>query len=84
MPLLSKFEMASHHRETYCVHRKQGLLCDESTHLCVLFMCRICNLAEGSLTTECPGEKVDQQKENQILSGEIDYHHGKWVTRNWQ
>jgi hypothetical protein len=81
---LSRFEMASHHRAAPCLCEKAGEPCSERGHLCVLFLCSICGLAEGSLTSECPGHKVASDKEDRVLAGEIDYRKGEWITWNWR
>lgn len=44
-----------------------------------LFHCTVCGLAEGSLTTECCGEKVSLSTEEQVYNGEINFRNGRWV-----
>ncbi len=42
-------------------------------------VCKICGLAEGSLTTDCPGED-SVSKTDDIYSGQLDYRDGcGWV-----
>ena len=46
-----------------------------------LTICKVCNLGEGSLTTDCPGEKVDMDKVDLIYAGELDFREGQgWVN----
>lgn len=44
-----------------------------------LFICRICNGAEGTLTADCPGIIINQEQQNQIYQGKLDYVNGKWI-----
>jgi hypothetical protein len=46
-----------------------------------LFFCTVCKCAEGTLASECPGEKVDSDKEELIYDGKLDYRGGKWVEK---
>lgn len=43
-----------------------------------LTMCRVCGLAEGSLTTECPKYLVSSELTDVIYQGKIDYRFGRW------
>jgi hypothetical protein len=46
-----------------------------------LFSCTVCGGFEGSLTTDCPGIKVDKKKLDEVYSGDIDYREGRgWVV----
>ncbi len=45
-----------------------------------LFSCTICNGAEGSLPTECPGRKMAYEEERAVYAGHLDFKDGKWVT----
>ncbi|KLU61725.1 hypothetical protein CEB3_c19030 [Peptococcaceae bacterium CEB3] len=57
-------------KEQYC------LICDGG-----LAVCKVCHLAEGTLTTDCPGEPVPPNLEDLIYSGELDYRDGRgWVS----
>lgn len=38
-----------------------------------LSSCTICNGAEGSLPTDCPGVAMTHDQQDQVYSGEIDY-----------
>jgi hypothetical protein len=41
--------------------------------------CTRCGLAEGALTTECPGENVPYDRANDIYAGKVDFRGGQWV-----
>lgn len=47
--------------------------------LCGVFICGICGLAEGSLTTDCPGFSVSYNFMEAVLSGDLDFVNGAWV-----
>jgi hypothetical protein len=36
-------------------------------------MCFTCRLAEGELTTDCPGERVGPHMAERTLKGDLDY-----------
>lgn len=38
-----------------------------------LFFCVTCKGAEGSLTTDCPGERMSPEVERRVLCGQLDY-----------
>lgn len=42
--------------------------------------CKVCDLAEGSLTTECPGEPCSAEKGDRVYAGEIDFKDGRWIN----
>ena len=44
-----------------------------------LLHCKRCGGAEGSLPTECPGEKMTEEQEQQVYDGDTDYRNGIWV-----
>lgn len=46
-----------------------------------LSVCTVCGLAEGSLTTHCPGLNVFHDKSNDIYNGKIDFKDGAWVNQ---
>lgn len=52
------------------------------THCCVcdggLKLCGVCHLAEGTLTTDCPGSDATA-KSHLIYNGVVDYRGGEWV-----
>ena len=44
-----------------------------------LFLCKNCGLAEGSLTTECPGRQVKEKTAQMVYEGKVDFQDGKWL-----
>ncbi len=44
-----------------------------------LAVCAVCGLAEGSLTSECPGEP-SPVRGNAVYAGLQDYRNGRWVA----
>ncbi|MDF2650150.1 MAG: hypothetical protein K0Q73_5955 [Paenibacillus sp.] len=47
-----------------------------------LALCKVCGGMEGSLTTDCPGEKIPFDQDQKVYRGEIDYVEGKgWVDK---
>jgi len=44
-----------------------------------LAVCVVCGGTEGSLTTDCPGEKLTSEMLDRIYRGEIDFRFGKWI-----
>jgi hypothetical protein len=46
-----------------------------------LFACVVCGGFEGSLPTDCPGEKMGEAREEEVYAGAIDFREGKgWVA----
>ena len=45
-----------------------------------LSMCKVCGLAEGGLTTDCPGQPCI--KGEAVYSGKIDFIDGEWVKKS--
>jgi hypothetical protein len=46
-----------------------------------LFACTICNGFEGSLPTDCPGEKMTGERADEVYAGKIDFHETQgWVV----
>lgn len=43
-----------------------------------LASCTICNGAEASLPTDCPGEPISDADQRDIMTGELDYRAGEW------
>ncbi|WP_175762279.1 hypothetical protein [Burkholderia anthina] len=43
-----------------------------------LSICKQCNLAEATLTTECPGHHVRDRTARLINAGRIDFEDGVW------
>lgn len=54
--------------------------CGGTCNVCCLFVCDVCGLYEGSLTTECPGEQASSAKATAVYEGEQDFRNGKWVN----
>lgn len=50
-----------------------------SCYLCCLSICKVCGLAEGSLTTDCPGVQSQKEYGDLVYKGKIDYRDGKWI-----
>lgn len=47
-----------------------------------LFLCAVCGLTEGELTTDCPGQKADDATHDYCYAGKLDYVDGKgWITK---
>ena len=44
-----------------------------------LAKCTVCGGAEGSLTTDCPGQRIDPDTDDAVYAGELDYRAGHWV-----
>ncbi len=44
-----------------------------------LYICEVCGLIEGSLTTDCPGVESWCNKNELIYKGLLDYKNGEWV-----
>lgn len=45
-----------------------------------LAVCAVCSLAEGALTTECPGEESMRLHGEQVYRGDEDFVGGCWQT----
>lgn len=49
-------------------------------NLCNLFVCAVCHGGEGSLATDCPGEPITIQQQDDVYAGKLDYREGRgWV-----
>ncbi len=48
----------------------------------VLAVCKVCNGAEGTLPTDCPGEWLSESLADAIYAGNLDYIGGAWKTLN--
>jgi hypothetical protein len=61
-----------------------GHSCSEwgECNLCVLSVCKVCGLLEGSLTTDCPGEN-SMKRSDEIYTSKLDYREseGGWVNK---
>ena len=45
-----------------------------------LCICKVCNGAEGSLPSECPGQKMTQAEEDAVMRGDVDFIDGRWIV----
>ncbi|MEW6115633.1 MAG: hypothetical protein AB1553_01875 [Nitrospirota bacterium] len=45
-----------------------------------LAICKICGGAEGSLPTECPGEKMIAHQDEAVYAGKLDFFNGQWTV----
>lgn len=50
--------------------------------ICNLFICSVCNGAEGSLTTDCPCYQVPQVMQELVYAGAIDFVGDRWVAKD--
>jgi len=48
-----------------------------SCNHCTLAVCSVCGAYEGSLTTDCPGERVGYDKQQEVYTTKLDYIDGK-------
>jgi hypothetical protein len=42
--------------------------------------CKVCNGAEGSLPTDCPGTPMTPEQEDKVYGCELDFRNGEWVV----
>lgn len=49
-----------------------------SCNICELSWCNVCNGAEASLPTECPGRKMTLLEEDMVQAGHLDFKNGRW------
>ena len=42
--------------------------------------CSVCGGAEASLPTECPGEAMTGERQNEVQFCKVDFVQGKWVS----
>lgn len=47
--------------------------CGGTCNYCCLAICSVCGGAEGSLTTDCCGEKMGSEKEQEVYKSDLDY-----------
>ena len=45
-----------------------------------LSACSVCRGAEASLPTECPGEKMTAERQDEVQFHKMDFVHGKWIS----
>jgi hypothetical protein len=53
--------------------------CSGRCFLCQCFACKVCGGVEGSLTTECPGERCSGIVLDRVYHGQTDYVNGMWI-----
>ena len=63
--------------------------CGGSCFFCCCFVCKVCGLSEGALTTDCPGGHVSMETTDKIYAtGKLDYRDPEgWVelpNPTWQ
>lgn len=67
----------SKHRLYECPARCDGcMFCNGG-----LALCTVCGGGEGSLPTDCPGEKMTDLVEASVYAGRTDYVNGEWVDK---
>jgi len=78
--------MTRHRQVTEC--RRGGPVSKHCTcEHCTLDVCAVCGSSEGSLTTDCPGEEVSFDKQQEIYETNLDFsaergwHQGKPTQR---
>lgn len=57
-----------------CGNRPGCMFCDGGLSACVR-----CGSFEGATTTECPGEKVPEEKFDAVYAGRLDFVGNQWV-----
>jgi hypothetical protein len=45
-----------------------------------LSLCTVCGGLEGGLPTECPGEQMTMDRQQEVYEGKIDFVGGAWNT----
>jgi hypothetical protein len=53
--------------------------CGGTCSVCCLFICKVCGLFEGCLTSDCPGEASYKEHSDAVYAGKEDFRDGKWV-----
>lgn len=46
-----------------------------------ILACKICGGIEGSLTIQCPGYRLNEDIEQLVYKGLLDYQRGRWCVR---
>lgn len=49
--------------------------------ICNLFLCAVCGGAEGSLTTECSGIRIDEETADAVMADKLDFVNGSWKAK---
>jgi hypothetical protein len=52
--------------------------CGGTCFICCCGICDACGLAEGALTTHCPGTGVNGETQDAIHAGKKDFIDGEW------
>jgi hypothetical protein len=65
--------MPRHKQVTTCLKGGGPISKFCSCQHCTLSVCVVCGAYEGSLTTDCPGQKVDFDKQQEIYETSLDY-----------
>lgn len=47
--------------------------CGGTCYPCTLAVCDVCGAYEGGLTTDCPGVRVDFDKQEEVYTTDLDY-----------
>ena len=63
-----------HHKQVTTCLKHGGPVSKFCTCLhCTLSVCQVCGAYEGSLTTDCPGEGVDFDRQQEVYTTNLDY-----------
>ena len=69
-----------HHKQVTTCRKSCGPVSKFCTcEHCTLSVCEVCGAFEGSLTTDCPGEQVDLDRQKEVYETNLDYT----KTRGW-
>lgn len=69
-----RLELRQHVRASHnCPASMFCMICDGG-----LFLCGVCGGAEGSLPSECPGERMTTAQEEAVYAGRLDFRQGAW------
>ena len=66
------------HKSGECPSEETGsscMFCDGG-----LFGCSVCSSFEGATTTDCPGEKMTAEQNDEVYAGNLDFKDGKWIA----
>lgn len=63
------------HVKAICKTQDCGGMCMR----CNLFICSVCGLLEGALTTDCPGVEAFRDHSDAVYDGQEDFKGGAWV-----
>lgn len=59
-----------------CGRERHCFFCDGG-----LFLCTVCNGAEGSLPKECPGRQMTTEEADAVYAGKLGYINHAWVVK---